>query len=90
MLDAYSKLKDRLVHVHCKDWKKDPFGDFGRENISRFRGVELGKGEVALSELIGKLKKDGYSGLLTAEVNSPIMWEEMDDCIKFLKTEIER
>ena len=90
VLEAYSKLKDRLVHVHCKDWKKDPFGDFVRENIPRFRGVELGKGEVELSELITEMKKDGYSGLLTAEVNSPITWEEMDDCIKFLKTEIER
>lgn len=90
VLDAYAKLKDRLVHVHCKDWIKDPFGDFVRENIPRFRGCALGKGEVPLSELIERMKKDGYKGLLTAEVNSPITWEEMDSCIEFLKTEIER
>ena len=56
----------------------------------RFRGCALGRGEVPLSRLIEKLKKDGYQGLLTAEVNSPITWEEMDSCIEFLKTEIEK
>ncbi len=90
VLEAYNALKDRLVHVHCKDWKKDPFGDFVREHIPRFRGCALGQGEVPLAQLIAQLKKDGYKGLLTAEVNSPITWEEMDSCIEFLKTEIER
>ena len=90
VLEAYNALKDRLVHVHCKDWKKDPFGDFVREHIPRFRGVELGQGEVPLAQLIAQLKKDGYKGLLTAEVNSPITWEDMDYCIEFLKSEIER
>ena len=44
VIEAYESLKDRLVHVHCKDWIKDPFGDFVRENIPRFRGCALGKG----------------------------------------------
>lgn len=43
-----------------------------------------------MKTLINELKRDEYKGLLIAEVNSPITWEEMDSCIEFLKTEKNR
>lgn len=85
---AYEKFKDKLVHVHCKDWKWDLFGEFVRENMPRFHGCALGDGEVPLKRLIQILNEEKYSGNLVVEVNSAITWEKFDSCIDFLKGEL--
>lgn len=83
---AYSLLGDRLVHVHFKDWKWDPFGREMGENMARFNGTTLGTGLLPLYELAQKMKKDNYSGSVALEINADIITEQMlDDSSKFLR-----
>ena len=85
VIKAYETFKDRVVHIHCKDWKWDIYGDFVRENIPRFRGCALGEGDVPLKQLLKTIKQDGYSGDLAVEINSPIGWDKFDESIRFVK-----
>lgn len=87
--EAYEHLKDKCVHVHCKDWKIDPFGKFVRENIPRFDGAILGEGNIPLKELIALMKKTGYLGNLVLEINSPnITLDMLDKSADFLNREV--
>ncbi|MFC4557971.1 sugar phosphate isomerase/epimerase family protein [Virgibacillus kekensis] len=68
---AFDRLKDKIVHVHFKDFReKDP-----SETIKGFRsaqGVELigtvpGDGQVNLSYIVQGLKESDYQGWLSIE-----------------------
>lgn len=82
---AYERFKDRTVHVHCKDWKWDDYGDFVREGLPRFRGCTLCEGDAKLRTVLRKLKANGYRGALTVEVNTNLMWNDFDRCFDHLK-----
>lgn len=81
---AYELLKDRMVHIHAKDWAYSEFGDFVRENMPRFKGVPLGLGEIPLASIAEKAKCDGYKGSAVVEINSPVAWEQYDESIDFI------
>ncbi len=85
VLKAYELLKDRTKKVHLKDWKFDPTGDFERENLPRFRGCELGAGEIPLEDILKSLKSDGFDGDMVIEINSPCTWDEFDRSVKFAR-----
>lgn len=89
VLEALKFLCPKTVHVHCKDWKPDPFGGFVRENIPRFSGVSLGEGEIPLKEIIKHFKNNGYTGNLVLEINSPdITLEMLDKSADFLYNQL--
>ena len=77
VLKSYPLLQSRIVHVHCKDWKINPFGQFVRENIPRFEGVTLGEGDLPLTEIMSYLRADNYSGRVVLEINSPSITMDM-------------
>ena len=60
--DAYDEIKDIIGHIHIKD---------AVANIARATVVfqPLGKGDVApyLDDIVGALKRDGYSGGISYE-----------------------
>lgn len=91
VLEAFKFLSSKTVHIHCKDWKSDPFGGFVRENIPRFTGVTLGDGEIPLVEIISLFKNSGYNGNLVLEINSPyISLEMLDKSAEFLCNQLNR
>lgn len=83
--EAYKLLKDRTEKIHLKDWKFDPFGDFERENLPRFRGYELGAGKVPLLDMLKTLKADGFDREMVIEINSPCTWDEFDRSVEFVR-----
>ena len=89
ILGAYELLKDRMVHMHCKDWVYNPYGHFVRENIPRFEGTAIGEGLIPIKELFNRLKKDKYLGNAVLEINaSPITLEMLDRSADFMRKEI--
>ena len=89
VLEAYDLLRDRLVHVHFKDWSWNRYGSFVRENMPRFHGVVLGQGLLPLSELVRRMKRDGYQGNIVLEINAgQITLEMLDASAEFLRSEI--
>lgn len=90
VLEAYDLLRDRLVHVHFKDWNWNPYGGYVRENMPRFGGVVLGQGLLPLSELVHRMKRDGYEGNIVLEINAgQITLEMLDASAEFLRGEID-
>ena len=88
-LKSYSLLRERIVHVHCKDWRITPFGQFVRENIPRFEGCVLGEGSIPVREILTFLKEDGYSGRVVLEINSPsVTLDMLNKSADFLNCEI--
>ncbi|MBR1969794.1 MAG: sugar phosphate isomerase/epimerase [Clostridia bacterium] len=86
--EAYKLLKDRVVHVHAKDWEFNEYGKFVRENIPRFDGVELGTGLIPLREIFKALKADGYTGKINLEINAgKITLDMLDGSADFLRSE---
>lgn len=69
VLKAYEVLKPYLVHAHVKDWIADPFGYIIRPEIPAIKGCEPGCGLVPVKELMTRMKQDGYSGNLLAEID---------------------
>lgn len=84
-VEAYELLKDRVVHMHCKDWVVHPQGGFTAENQTRYDGTQLGTGLVPLRELAVRMKKDNYKGHFCFEHNSGFTGQEFDDSIRFLR-----
>lgn len=91
VLQAFDTFSKKTVHVHCKDWQLNPMGNFVRENIPRFDGVELGKGNIPLKKIISLFKKIGYKGNVVLEINSnSITTEMLDKSAEFLYTELNK
>lgn len=89
VLKAYELLKDRMMHMHCKDWTFNPYGHFVRENMPRFEGVAVGEGKIPIKELFSLLRKDGYGGNAVLEINaSPVTLDMLDRSADFLRNEI--
>ena len=86
VLEAYALLKDRMVHMHCKDWARRPDGEHLAENQTRYVGAQLGTGCVPLRELALAVKRDHYNGHFCFEHNSAFTGREFDDSIQFLRT----
>ncbi len=86
---AYERLKDKLVHIHIKDWGYDDFGPFLRECLPRFDGVVYGEGVVPIKELLLRFKRDGREESLVLEYNSDnITLGQLDACAEYLRREI--
>ncbi len=68
MLEAYELLKDRIVHVHCKDRRQ-------KNNAS----IAVGSGYIPFAEVIARLQKQGYEGYLAVEHFDV---ENQENCIK--------
>jgi len=56
VMDAFELLKDRIVHVHCKDRQPET-------NAS----VQTGTGYIPFAGVLGKLKKQNYDGFFAIE-----------------------
>ena len=71
-IEAYEKLKDRIVRVHLKDVVVGPF-DSGEACVDgqMIRCVTSGSGIIPIRELIHLLQKDGYDGDLCVEYAAP-------------------
>ena len=76
VLDAFELLKERIVHVHCKDRQPE-------NNAS----VQTGTGYIPFAEIINKLKVQQYDGYLAIEHFDVAGQEEcMRGSAEFLKT----
>lgn len=70
--DAYTRLKDRVAHVHLKDRSRDISrfnGENGKPDLSgkMMYPCEVGGGYIGIGELIKRLLADGYSGSFSVE-----------------------
>lgn len=89
VIEAYELLKDRVVHVHAKDWMFDKYGNFVRENMPRFEGTILGKGLIPLREIFSRLKNDGYTGKINLEINAGrVTLDMLERSAEFLRGEL--
>lgn len=83
-IDLASTLT-RLVHFHIKD----QVGGKASENFPA-----LGKGEINLARIMDILRKDGYGGPITVEIENPIksLFErdhDVRECFEFMQQELE-
>lgn len=60
--DAYGMARDRMVHVHLKDPRRQP--DTG-EVVT----MAIGDGDTRIPDLLDSLMKDGYSGYVSLETH---------------------
>lgn len=72
VIQCLLQLKDRINHVHLKDWCLSPFDENEQPAIETLSKVILypspiGKGIVPIQECLNLLKDSGYQGYLTAE-----------------------
>ncbi|WP_058300884.1 sugar phosphate isomerase/epimerase family protein [Gorillibacterium timonense] len=69
--EAVVKLKDRIAHVHLKDFAPVEEGQVGTFYTSlggkRFSGQVPGEGVVDLPFILGELRDHGYAGWLSVE-----------------------
>lgn len=68
-LEAFAKLKDRIIHVHCKDRS---LTDTGGEPMISVSGTPLypspvGSGCIKMAEILQLLKTEGYGDTLAIE-----------------------
>lgn len=76
MLDAFTLLKERIAHVHCKD----------RSNLDQ-RSVETGTGYVPFPDILQRLEQMDYNGYLAIEhFDVPDQEHCMINSAAFLKT----
>jgi inosose dehydratase len=70
-VDVFEQYADRIKYVHLKDWDPDlppeQSGAGGTAVIKDF--VELGQGKVDLKRCVEILRRRGYSGWLTIELD---------------------
>lgn len=85
VLDAWEALKDRIVHVHCKDRRiavKNHLAE-GRED---YWPAPAGDGEFPIKCLMERLKAIGYDGYVAIEhFDAPDQERYMRDSSAFLK-----
>lgn len=86
VLDAYEKLGDRLVQIHCKDWIHDENGWLKREGLPMINGVTLGEGLMPLAQVLERAKVDHPDVVMMLEDNSNnLTLEGLDRSVEFLK-----
>ncbi len=68
VLEAFELLKSRTVHVHCKD-----------RSPEQHASVRTGSGYIPFSEILSKLRVQGYDGYLAIEHFDV---EEQETCIR--------
>lgn len=91
-LEAYDKLKGRITHVHLKDRAFSP--EWGAYAVTAADGQALypapvGKGEIRIGQVLGRLKRDGYEGICTIEhYGAGNMWAAMQESAKWLAENI--
>ncbi len=61
VMEFYQAVKHEVIHIHIKDYVKDPAGDHG------CRAVFPGEGLGRIPEIVSMLKKSGYDGWYTME-----------------------
>lgn len=70
-VDLFAKYADRIKYVHLKDWDPtlppEATGEGGTAVIRDF--VELGQGRIDLKGCVDVLRKAGYDGWLTIELD---------------------
>lgn len=69
-LEAFDKLKDKIVHVHTKDRTDQPIPNASAHTMAtgqKLYSVSSGHGIIQIAEVIGKLKEMNYQGYLTVE-----------------------
>jgi len=67
---CYEILRDRVVHVHIKDFAPCRAGESAQKvspQGKRYRGCEIGAGAAEVAECLERLKADGYKGWLSLE-----------------------
>lgn len=91
VLEAWNALKDRIVHVHCKDRgvEKDKIctDESGKQGINQgMLSVAAGEGYLPIAELVKRLKEMGYDGYLAIEhFDAPNQEECMKRSTDFLR-----
>jgi len=68
---AYPRLRDRVLHVHIKDFTlaSEPVAGALQSLAGRqWVGAPIGRGEAQVSECLSLLRADGYEGWLSLEV----------------------
>lgn len=68
-LDAFELLKDKIVHVHCKDRTIISNGEEYKLAVDgrAMYPAAVGSGCIKISEIISALNKDGYAGIFVIE-----------------------
>lgn len=91
-LDAFSRLKDKIVHVHCKDrcLSAKP-GESPKITVSRraLYSSPVGKGCIKLREIVSALTESGYSGWFAIEhFGSQNQLDDVAASARWLKTRL--
>lgn len=90
---AYDLLRDRIGHVHLKDRAYASFG--GEPARTAVDGTDLypcpvGSGSLPLSEILTRLREDGYSGFCTLEhYDSQHMLDYLRQSASWFRNQIE-
>lgn len=83
-VEAYGKLRDRVIHVHLKDrtWEQ---GCGKKEDISgrKMFACPAGDGFIGIRDIIKRLRADGYSGDFSVEHFGA------DDQMRFMERSLE-
>ncbi|MET3697570.1 sugar phosphate isomerase/epimerase [Bacillus oleivorans] len=86
--EAFNYLKDEIIHVHFKDFRKkepnNPVKGFRSTQGVEVIGVVPGDGEVDLAYIVNGLKADQYNGWLSIE------YEGFDDAKEANKEAVQR
>jgi inosose dehydratase len=67
------QFRERIGHVHFKDWSRSIFNEVVENGLDYFEAVgkgifcELGKGSIDFSAVLGELNKQKYSGWIVVE-----------------------
>lgn len=73
-VEALERLKDRISVIHLKD------GFVGG------KGMALGEGEAPVTDVIKAARKHGFKMVVESETLSPTGIEEVERCIKYLRS----
>lgn len=70
-LVAFERLKNRIVHLHCKDRRFSPLrpNEEEKETVDheKMYPAAVGEGELKIEQIVGKLLSDGYRGWFAIE-----------------------
>jgi len=75
-IDAYPLMKDRIVHVHLKDYP----------SLTNLTECVPGKGCLPLAEILHTLYADGYNGWISIEMfGTPMSYDALGFAVNFIK-----
>jgi len=89
-LDVIDLFRDRIVHVHIKDFvRRSPDGRPGLTSRAGvpYRGALLGEGEAQVAEVVRTFRRNGYSGWISLEISggAPDPLEEAVHGLRFIR-----